>query len=355
MGRVVWLTSEDMPEWDSFVESHPFGWISHLSAWKEVLEASFKHVKGHFLAMRDPGSSRILAGLPIYAVKSWLTGNRLVSVPFITHSEVLVTSSGQMQMLLPHIMEFKRRERCSRVELHCWRSSPLVQGTGLAVSRYYRHHYLRLDRDPDELRRAFHRSSIQRRISKAVNSGITLTSGTGERDVASFYDMFSQTRKRLGLPPIPYIFFQSLWRVFGHSSHLTILFAVHQGMHVASVVLLKFRDMVVSEFNCDSGQFRNLGGNQFCDWEAVRMAHKEGYDIFSLGRTSPQNKGLMEYKDKWATSVECFSSFFAPGSAFRQIGERETTMRYKLVKKLSEKSPAPLFHLLGRCIYRHMG
>ena len=78
MKRVVWPKPEHMSRWDTFVKKHPFRWLSHLSAWKQVLEMSFKHIRGHFLAIRDYDSNRVVAGLPVYTVKVWLTGNKLV-------------------------------------------------------------------------------------------------------------------------------------------------------------------------------------------------------------------------------------------------------------------------------------
>ncbi|MCP3930149.1 MAG: hypothetical protein GY705_13740 [Bacteroidetes bacterium] len=50
--------------WDKFVKNHPFGRICHLSGWKKVLEASFKHMKGHFFGRLDESGQNIQAALP---------------------------------------------------------------------------------------------------------------------------------------------------------------------------------------------------------------------------------------------------------------------------------------------------
>ena len=49
--------------------------------------------------------------------------------------------------------------------------------------------------------------------------------------------------------------------VLGSSNHMTILLVVHKGQHVASSILLKFGEMVVSDSTRDTGEFRNLGVN----------------------------------------------------------------------------------------------
>ena len=54
--------------WDRFVESHPFGWICHLSGWKKMLESTFPHIKGHYIALLD-SNGNIQAALPIFEVR----------------------------------------------------------------------------------------------------------------------------------------------------------------------------------------------------------------------------------------------------------------------------------------------
>jgi len=355
MKRVVWLKPEQMSQWDAFVKKHPFGWVSHLSAWEEVVEKSFKHIKGHFVAIWDDTSGRIVAGIPIYHVKSWLTGDRLVSVPFITHGEALISSPQHMAVLLPEILEFYKKSKASYVELNCWRSAPLIRTSLLSESFYYKHHYLPLDRSPEELKKTFHKSSVQRKITQAIKNNLTLRLGRNERDLSIFYHIFSQTRRRLGLPPFPYTFFKFSWDILYPSGLLTLLLVIYKGHPVASSVLFKFGEMVVSEFNCDTGEFRNLGVNQFCDWEAIKLAYREGYKTFSFGRTSPKNKGLMVHKGRWGTKVDDLPRFFLPGSFGEKPRESESSWKYRLIAKLSQKAPEPLFHMLGQLVYRHMG
>ena len=75
--EAVWLNPEDYSHWDAFVENHPLGLAYHSSSWKKTLERAFKHIKGHFLALRTAGSGEIVAGVAVYSIKSWLLGNRM--------------------------------------------------------------------------------------------------------------------------------------------------------------------------------------------------------------------------------------------------------------------------------------
>ena len=133
------------PRWDKFVENHPFGWIYHLSGWKKVLEQSFNHMKGYYFALIDENDG-IKAGLPIYEVKSWLTGNRLVSIPFATLCNPLISTSEEMTELLKAVMEFSRDRNISYLEIRTLFSTSLVQASDkLNRTDAYMHNYLPLD------------------------------------------------------------------------------------------------------------------------------------------------------------------------------------------------------------------
>jgi hypothetical protein len=98
---VQWLSQDHEPEWDDFVLRHPLGSLYHTSEWKRVIEKAFTHIRGRFLVLRDGDSEEILGGLPVYRVSSWLLGRHLVSVPFATVCDPLVTTVQEWNVLVP--------------------------------------------------------------------------------------------------------------------------------------------------------------------------------------------------------------------------------------------------------------
>lgn len=355
MKRVGWLKPEQLPEWDAFAENHPFGWISHLSAWKEVLERSFKHIRGHFLALWDDDSNQILAGLPIYTVKSWLTGNRLVSVPFLTHCEALISFPQDMDKLLPPILDLYKHINASYIKLVTWRSAPLIQEPRMGTYRVYKHHYITFDSSLDDLRKKFHKTSVRQPISRALKGPLKVKIGESMTDLSAFFYFYSLTRKRLGLPLIPYRFFSSLWETLGSSPYLTLFLALYEGQPVSANLVLKYKDIALAEFAGDRVEYRKLYANQLLDWEAIKLSYNEGYAFYSFGRTALNNKGLMAYKSRWGTTVDDFHIFSYPGSFAERSVERESSWKYRLIAKMSQKAPGALFQILGKIVYRHMG
>src|SRR5579871_1117567 len=105
MGKpsLQWLAESETAQWDAFVAGHPYGLIYHSSAWRSVLHAAFPHIRGNFLVLRNPEDGAIQAGMPVYAVKSWLLGNRVSSLPFASFCDPLIASSEQFQLMVPEL------------------------------------------------------------------------------------------------------------------------------------------------------------------------------------------------------------------------------------------------------------
>jgi len=168
--------------WDQFVEDHPFGWLTHLSGWKEVMARSFQHVKPHYLALFD--GDRIVAGLPLFEVRSWLTGNKLVSIPFATLCDALVSDPQQFRILLEASLVLMKKSRASFFELRTLASADMIKDERLGVQRYFQHHFLRLNGDPELLKKSFHRTCVRQKIQRARLCGLQSLHGAGHREQA---------------------------------------------------------------------------------------------------------------------------------------------------------------------------
>jgi hypothetical protein len=343
------------PRWDKFVENHPFGWICHLSGWKQVLEKSFPHMRGYYLALLDDRNNHIKAGMPVFEVRSWLTGKRLVSIPFATLCDPLISSSEEMQILFDEALNLSKKFRNTYIEIRSLSSSPLIRNNQFGESRFYKHHYLLLENEPEQLRKKFHRTCVRQRISRAIESNLSLRVGDSESDLNSFYQLHVLTRRRLRLPPQPYNYFKLLWNTFSPTKKMIILLAEKEGKTIASLILFKFKDRVSAEFAASDETFRDLSPNHFLFWEAIKSAYHEGYKIFDFGRTSPSNEALMDFKNRWGTKVIDLPQYFYPKQALEKLSKEEESIGFRLVQKICEKAPDYTLQPIGRFCYRHLG
>lgn len=338
--------------WDPFVESHPFGWICHLSSWKRVLEESFPHMKGHYLALINEKENTIKAALPVFEVRSWLTGNRLVSIPFATLCDPLIKTPYEMKRLLESAIGLSKEKKIAYIEIKGYLSRGLIQNNCLSRSDFFINHYLLLEKKPEELQKTFH-LSVRRRIKRALESKLVIISGCTESHLHQFYRLYIHTRKRLALPPQPFRFFKNLWDIFSPSQHMLLLLAELKGKIIGGMIVLKFKEKVVVEYLASDIAFRNISPDHFLYWEAIKMAHKEGYRIFNFGRTSLLNTGLITFKERWGTARLWLPQFYYPCSQGKTKDEQ--SLRYKIVQRVCSKAPAFALPSIGKFCYRHLG
>ena len=354
MKNVIFIDPVKDPRWDRFVEDHPFGLIYHLSGWKQVLEKSFRHMKGYYFALVD-GNKTIKAGLPVYEIKSWLTGNRLVSIPFATLCDPLISTSEDMTELIQPVLELSEKLKSKYVEIRTLLSHSLIQNNLFGELSFYKHHYLPLKSEPEQLKKKFHRTCVRQRITRAVKSNLKTKLGTDESDLKSFYQIHMQTRKRVARPVQPYRFFRYLWETFHPSNQLILLLAEKDGKTIAGLVLFKFNDRVSAEFAASDEDYKGMSPNHYLFWEAMQLAFEEGCKIFDFGRTSPKNTSLMDFKRRWGTKVIDLPQFYFPKEAAGYITQNEESRKFKVVSKMCRNAPYYTQRIIGNFCYRHLG
>jgi hypothetical protein len=355
---VQWLSPDREAEWDAFVGRHELGLIYDLSAWKIMLEDAFPHINGRFLTLRDNESGQIVAGLPVYRVRSWLLGNRIVSIPFASFCNPLVSSDSQLDLLLPKVVEEYQRDRSDRLEIRMTEATRQLTHSPLLHAAPYKHHFLPLDKDPDELFASFAKTSICQKVAKAKHAGIVVEEVDDEKGLKVCHGILVKLRHRLCLPAIPYAFFKAMRRHLW-PEHLKVFLAMQGGKAVACHLVLKYKDLWTSEYSASTLEALR-GVNQLLYWETIRRAIAGGARVFSFGRTSMTNQGLLSYKRRWNTSEENLSEYLlvragaadrARGGEAQFIGPRTK----ELLKVLLRNSPVTLNRIIGGYCYRHMG
>ncbi len=354
-----WLLPEETAEWDGFVARHPLGLVYHLSAWTRVLETAFPHIQGRFLVLRDGGDGSIRAGLPVYTVKSWLLGRRVISVPFASFCDPLVSSAAEFDLLLPHLEELQRSTKSRLLEVRLTRTAGQLADSRFTLSSGYKHHYLPLDTDCDSLFESFAKTSIRQKIRKAVNAGVTVEERRDEGCIEACHAILAETRIRRFLPVMPYTFFQAVRRWLW-PEYLKVFIASESGKPVACHLVLTFKDLWISEYSGDTAEAR-AGTNQLLYWDTIRRAHAAGAKIFSFGRTAASNEGLLAYKRRWCTLEEDIVALsFEPGRKSSEDKKnpglaRESSLTYRAARYIVAKAPMRISHLIGNFCYRHLG
>src|SRR6266581_1887445 len=91
------------PRWTALVESHPLSSIFHTREWLNALRQTYNY-KLRAFTTSAPG--KLLSnGIVFCQVNSWLTGSRLVSLPFSDHCDPLLECPKDFEAFLSAVQE----------------------------------------------------------------------------------------------------------------------------------------------------------------------------------------------------------------------------------------------------------
>jgi lipid II:glycine glycyltransferase (peptidoglycan interpeptide bridge formation enzyme) len=332
--------------WETFIKSHPRSSVFHSTNWLKALQTTYKY--DPLVVTTCPPDADLTNGLVFCRVNSWVTGRRLVSLPFSDHCELLVHNSNELDDLLLHMKRYVDAGRWKYIEIRPT-SSLLGNQTGLGRNVTYSFHCLDLRKSTQELFHNFHKDCIQRKIRRAEREKLQYEEGTSEILLQKFYDLQVLTRRRQGLPPQPLSWFRGLVAAFG--GDLKIRIATKDDLPVASILTLVHKKSMVYKYGCSDERFHRFGGMVFLFWNAIREAKDLGCEEFDMGRSDTDNVGLMAFKGHWGAVGTELSYWTYPQRPTTTI----STLQKAVLQRLVSLTPQFALKTAGRLFYRHIG
>jgi CelD/BcsL family acetyltransferase involved in cellulose biosynthesis len=340
------------PRWTALLERHPRASVFHSANWLRALRRTYDY-EPVAITTSPPGDG-LTNGLVSCRIKSWLTGRRLVSLPFSDHCEPLVDDAADLKVLVRALEQLSRREQLRYIEIRPLRSYEC--STSLFRSTYtYCFHQLDLRPDCDVLFRGFHKDSTQRKIRRAEREGLSYQDGRSQTLLDSFYHLFLLTRRHHQVPPQPRRWFRNLIDCFGDA--LNIRLAFKDGHPVAGILTLQYKDTLVYKYGCSDAKFNNLGGTQLLFWKSIQEAKQAGLRVFDLGRSDSENGGLITFKNRWGATPSTLTYSRSTASEnskdnFRPPGD---DWKVRIGKYLFAHLPDRFLCAAGNLLYRHIG
>ena len=95
--NVYKLNPLEHPPWGRFVACHPLSSAFHSTGWLTALQRTYGYEPVVYTII--PASTELENGIVFCRVKSWLSGFRLVSLPFSDHCQPLVDDPGVLHHL----------------------------------------------------------------------------------------------------------------------------------------------------------------------------------------------------------------------------------------------------------------
>jgi CelD/BcsL family acetyltransferase involved in cellulose biosynthesis len=333
--------------WDDLVASHPRASVFHRTGWLRALATTYGY-RTMVLTTSPPGE-RLRDGVVFCEVRSWITGSRMVSLPFSDHAEPLLSEDGATLAIAEWMQAESLRRKWRYIELR-----PLSEGLHydhpLAKSQSYWLHTLDLSPSVEQIFAKLHKSCIQRRIRHAERERLGYERGCSSELLNEFYTLLMMTRRRFRLLPQPRAWFENLIACMAPNAEIRV--ARKDGKAVAAILTLGHRGTVVYKYGCSDERFHHLGGMPFLFWKLIEESKNAAAELIDFGRTELENDHLTEFKDRLGTRRSKLSYLRYPERAGKS---RTDALNISAMRGLFSILPDALSSRLGWAAYRHIG
>lgn len=333
---------KDPSEWDSYVNAQADAANYHRWLWKKAIEDTYGHETYYLLAKTD---GKVEGVLPLVAIKSWLFGRSLVSLPFSSYGGVLASTSDARQELLAKAVELARDLGARHVEL---RQGVAFDGNGgwQDLTRKVTME-VRSPANPEELWNRLS-SKLRKRIRYARNHGLSAEWG-GDEAVGSFYSVFAANMRNLGTPVYPRNWFENMCR--GLKGDIRILTLWDAGQPVAGAFLIGFRDTLELPWAASLPSSREKFSPLLLYWTLLEWAVTNGYRRVDLGRSTP-GSGNYAFKRRWVCEEKPLHWYYwvMPGACLPEL--RPDNPRFRLATQIWKHLPLFVANQLGPRIVR---
>lgn len=355
-GRVISVDPLTDPRWDAFVQDHPKAGLFHSSSWIEILQRTYGYQPAH-LAQESDGA--IQGILPIVVVRSRLTGDRLVSLPFSGPAGPLGSSQAVVDRLAAAAIEATAELGCSYLNIQARDDQAQPSDRRLARSQPLVCTLLSGLGDASSAWASIPFKTVRGQIRRAREQGVSTRVAANREDLRIFYELHIETHRRFGIPPQPYELFEHIWDALQPKGRLWLFLTCRNDRVITAQLCFGFKDVLGALYV--GIDYRSLRWHpvKLADWVAIEMACSSGYQHYDFLLTDVGNAGLRWYKRSFGAVEIPVSHYYYPAIGGASLLKNELTNGKsglsRLVRATVRRMPSPALKLLGRLVFRHMG
>jgi hypothetical protein len=333
--------------WPKLLEADNRASVFHTPGWLEALRRSY----GYDPVVVTPFAphQELLSGMVFCRVNSWMTGRRMVSLPFSDHCEPIVNSGNEGTEILSFLKREVENQSLKYVEIRPM--TPISEDLpGLCDWEKFCVHKVDLRPESEEIFHRLHKDSVRRKIQRAEREGLVYEKGNNHGLLEKFYTLFVMTRRRHGLPPSPLHWFENLLTCLKEKAQIRL--ASKDGLPVAAIFTLTYKDSIVYKYGGSDMRSSNLGGTPFLFWQTMVEAKTEGLRELDLGRSDLDNEGLITFKER----LGGVRSALVYQRLSRKVAQpSHGGWKSQLAKRMFTYASDPVRIQVGNLLYRHLG
>jgi hypothetical protein len=334
--------------WDDLVRER--GTFYHQALWISELARCLRY-RVHWLAARD--GDELVGGMALAEVPGLIGPARLVSFPFSFAAGPLARRPDIAHGLATHARELAAEIGARRVELRHIDSATAPAPDYVRSSRYTTY---RVPTDGGEAAvwKRLHVTSTQQRIRKGQKAGVTVVDGSSEADWLAMARLEERVQQGFGVPAPPRTLFLDVCRRLQAAGLADLYLAqVPDGAIAAGFVMFKGpRDWIYAFSASHPRYIKEFRPTHVLLWAGLQRAAAAGV-VLDLGRTSPEQASLAEFKQRWGAEAVPLAYDYWPGAG-GLLEARRDRGALALAARVWSVLPAPVARL-GSRLYRYLG
>ena len=340
--EIRYIDPIEYPGWDDLIGKKLNGDIFHSTTWAKVLKDTYAFTPVYSVLTEADYPKAII---PLFEVRSLITGKRGVSLPFTDFCNFLTESEALIPTLLDNIFEYGRQNKWKYVEFRS-----LFFPYEAAASEIFYTHDIDLSASKETIWNSL-KDTNRRNIKKAVKEGVQIKFETSLEALNEFYRLQVITRKRHGLPPQPFKFFKAIYENIIAKNLGVIASAYYANKIIASAIYFNFNKEAIFKFGASDEKYHHLRPNNLVMWEAIVWHKDKGCHNLNLGRTEQKNEGLLNYKRLWGSKERLLKYYRYELARNSFIVKNQALANFPVLS--SRYFPNFLLKIMGNMLYKH--
>ena len=326
-------------EWEEYLLENEKSIAWQSFDWSEVLA---RHYRVEFFPIAAVDSGRISGVLPLYRIKTLLSGEILTSVPHAVAGGIVADNEEASRILLGRAIELSRKFNSCRIVLKQYKHR--IDGD-LHTDDHYYNRELGLSGDVQHVLDGMqpgNRDAILR------TEKYPLVLEHPSDDLNGFHRMLLEHLHVRGIPCVSRGWIRDLiaFRMY------SIALLKREGRIVAGTLVKEYKKTVSFPFSClPEGEKKNVEYLYRLYWDLIRAYCGKGYEIFHSGRI-PNNDATDEYRLGWGgTKYGYFYQYFPNRSVKTEYAMKRGSKR-EMIEKCWKMIPTVVAGVLGPSVVK---
>jgi lipid II:glycine glycyltransferase (peptidoglycan interpeptide bridge formation enzyme) len=169
--------------------------------------------------------------------------------------------------------------------------------------------------------------------------------------IKQFYGLHCLTRKRHGVPPQPFYFFEKVFNRLISQGKGSVFLALYGAETIAAMVFFHFGTQAIFKYGASDARHHSLKPNNILMWRAIQWYAANNFTTLDFGRTDLSNMGLLRLKRAWGTTERILNYYRYD---IRKQGFVKQRLKPESLTRILRLFPSSVLRVMGHIFYKYV-